>query len=315
MKLQTNIPLSPQTDLIDYESEVLLLGSCFTENIGSKLAYFKFRNQQNPFGIIFHPEAIEKLIARAILRTKFSESDVFQLQDRWHCFEVHSLISTTDRNDYLEQLNTRLEVLNTAIKKASHIIITFGTAWGYRHHRQDTIVANCHKIPQQEFSKELASVQTISNSIDHILTLIRTLNAKASILFTVSPVRHLKDGFVENMRSKAHLITAVHNAMVHDHRSHYFAAFEIMMDELRDYRFYDEDLLHPSKLAIDIIWERFSTVWIDSETKEIQKQIEAIQVGMEHRPFFPDSEAHHQFLIELQKKKDAIVARLPHISF
>ena len=295
MKLQTQIALTPQQNQIDYTSKNLLMGSCFTENIGRKLQYYKFQNLQNPFGIVFHPVAIEKLVTRAINEDLFTETDVFQHNEQWHCFEVHSKLSTNNRDAFISNLNDSLKNLKTYLEQASHIILTFGTAWVYRFIESDSIVANCHKIPQKKFLKELLSVEEVSAAIENTLTLVKTVNFKATIISTVSPVRHIKDGFVENMQSKAHLLSGLHEAISGEKQAFYFPSFEIMMDELRDYRFYEEDMLHPNNLAVSIIWKRFKEVWIASEAEDLQKEIETIQNGLKHRAFNPSGEAHQEF--------------------
>jgi len=315
MKLQTQIALTPQQNQIDYTSKNLLMGSCFTENIGRKLQYFKFQNLQNPFGIVFHPVAIEKLVTRAINEDLFTETDVFQHNEQWHCFEVHSKLSTNNRDAFISNLNDSLKNLKTYLEQASHIILTFGTAWVYRFIESDSIVANCHKIPQKKFLKELLSVEEVSAAIENTLTLIKTVNSKATIISTVSPVRHIKDGFVENMQSKAHLLSGLHEAISGEKQAFYFPSFEIMMDELRDYRFYEEDMLHPNNLAVSIIWERFKEVWIASETEDLQKEIETIQNGLKHRAFNPSGEAHQKFQINLQKKIEKLQTEFPFIKF
>mgnify|MGYP003109038226 FL=1 len=315
MKLQTQIALTPQQSQIDYTSKVLLMGSCFTENIGGKLEYYKFQNLQNPFGIVFHPVAIEKLVTRAINEDLFTEADIFHHNEQWHCFEAHSKLSTSDKGAFISNLNGNLKSLKTYLEQASHIILTFGTAWVYRFIESDAIVANCHKIPQKRFLKELLSVEEVSATIENTLTLIKTVNPKATVITTVSPVRHIKDGFVENMQSKAHLLSGLHDAILGKKQAFYFPSFEIMMDELRDYRFYEEDMLHPNNLAISIIWERFKDVWIASETDTLQKEIETIQSGLKHRPFNPSGEAHQKFQINLQKKIETLQKELPFIKF
>jgi len=314
MKLQTTIPLKIQGPSIDYASKLVLLGSCFSQNIGDKLAYFKFQQTSNPFGVIFHPVAIEKLLERAVRGTFFSEKDIFFHNEQWHCFDVHSALSRPDKQNFLDTLNTQLSVLRNSLETASHIVLTFGTAWVYRQKETASVVANCHKVPQAAFLKELLSVEQISESIINSIQYIKELNANATIIATLSPVRHLKDGFTENARSKAHLLAGIHH-IVDTAALHYFPSFEIMMDELRDYRFYDEDLIHPNNTAIRIIWEKFKEVWIASETKETQKEIALIQRGLQHRPFFPESESHKVFSEGLQKKIKVITERFPHIKF
>ncbi|PVW17122.1 GSCFA domain-containing protein [Marixanthomonas spongiae] len=315
MKLQTEIKLSQEQPQINYSSKILLMGSCFTENMGGKLEYYKFQNLQNPFGIVFHPAAIEKLVTRAINEEAFTEADVFQHNGQWHCFEVHSKLSTNNKTTFISCLNSNLKELKKILEQASHIIFTFGTAWVYRLIETDAIVANCHKVPQKKFLKELLSVEDISAAIENIITLIKAVNPNATVISTISPVRHIKDGFVENMQSKAHLLSGLHEAISSERQAFYFPSFELMMDELRDYRFYEEDMLHPNNVAISIIWERFKNVWIASETEEIQKEIETIQNGLKHRPFNPSSEAHQQFQKNLQKKIASLQEKIPNIYF
>ena len=320
MKLQTEISLKPEENQIDYSSKILLLGSCFSENIGGKFEYFKFQNLQNPFGIIFNPVSIEKLVVRAIENKTFSEEDIFQHNEIWKCFETHSEISTLEKNEFLQNLNAALQNLREALFSSTHIIFTFGTSWVYRNIESNEIVANCHKLPQQNFTKELLSIEEIIKSLQNIFSKISEVNPKAAIINTVSPVRHLKDGFVENSQSKAHLISAIHSirnqqSTIVNLQLFYFPSFEIMMDELRDYRFYAEDMLHPNKTAIKIIWEKFSDVWIASETDSLQKEIASIQSGMLHRPFNPQSKEHLQFSENLQKKIISLKQQYPHIWF
>ncbi|MCH9659390.1 MAG: GSCFA domain-containing protein [Bacteroidetes bacterium] len=315
MKLQTNISLLPERDQIDYESKVLLLGSCFSENIGDKLEYFKFQNLQNPFGIIFNPVSIGKLIDRALTNRLFSEEDVFESKGLYHCFEVHSLVSAPKKSNLVGLLNEHLGQLREALFQSSHIVITLGTGWVYRHKSTSTIVANCHKISQYEFEKELLSVPKISEIIKEISASILKVNAKAHCVFTVSPVRHIKDGFVENTQGKAHLLAGLHQGIATASNSGYFPSYEIVMDELRDYRFYSKDMVHPNETAIDIIWERFNEVWVAKETAELQKEIDGIQRGLQHRPFHPNSDEHQRFQLKLQEKIRILQSNMPHISF
>jgi len=315
MKLQTRIPLQPELHPIDYKSEVLMMGSCFTENIGERLAFYKFRVLVNPFGIVFHPLAIEKLITRAINEDLYTEVDLVFQNEQWHCFEVHSSLSHTQKDALLNALNKKLKELREYLLSASHIIFTYGTAWAYRYIESDSIVANCHKIPQKKFLKELLTVEEISASIENTLTLIRDINPLVAFVHTISPVRHLKDGFVENSISKAHLITGLQELIDPRQRVYYFPAYEIMMDELRDYRFYNEDMVHPNKTAITIIWEQFKGVWIAPETEALQKEIATVQAGLLHRPFNPESDAHQSFLKGLERKIVLLKQQLPDLKF
>jgi hypothetical protein len=228
---------------------------------------------------------------------------------------VHSSLSHNKKDDFLSGLNEKLKQLREYLLKASHVIFTYGTAWLYRYIETDSIVANCHKLPQKKFLKELLSVEEISASIENTLTLIKDINPHVKCIHTISPVRHLKDGFVENSISKAYLIVGLQEIITPRKGIYYFPAYEIMMDELRDYRFYNEDMVHPNKTAISIIWEQFKYVWIASETEELQKEIAGIQVSLLHRPFNPKSVAHQLFLKDLEQKIVSLQLRLPNVKF
>lgn len=318
MKLQTQIPFSKAQNPIEYRDRILLLGSCFAENIGGKLDYFKFRAITNPFGILFHPKAIEKLIRRSVKKEGYTEKEVFFHSERWHCFDAHSDLSDVSRENLLQKLNAGLRVTREQIEVAGHIILTLGTAWTYRNGKTGNLVANCHKVPQSEFSKEQLSVEDIEKSLNNIVDLVGSISKNAQVIFTVSPVRHLKDGFTENQRSKAHLITAVHQLLEKRKSTgpvSYFESYELMMDELRDYRFYAEDMVHPNALAIDYIWERFTELWISETAYPIMQKVATVQKGLLHRPFDPESGQHREFLITLRDKIDFLERECPFMRF
>lgn len=318
MKLQTQIPLEKQKKhQIDYQSKILLLGSCFVENIGNKLEFFKFQSVLNPFGILFHPKAIETLISNAVHKKNYTDEDVFFHHEQWHSYDAHSNLSCPKKEELLISLNEKLDLTTKQLHSATHIIITFGTSWVYKHYKSNLPVANCHKVPQKEFGKELLSVEEITKSIMTMVNDLHQVNPSAKIIFTVSPVRHIKDGFVENSQSKAHLIAAIHIVLSNHQQgnSSYFPSYELMMDELRDYRFYAEDMLHPNQIAINYIWEKFQHVWIHDECQKIMEEVKSIQKGIEHRPFNLTSEAHQRFLIELELKKKSLQSKFVHIKF
>ena len=187
----------------------MLLGSCFAENMGKKFDYFKFQAITNPFGIIFNAVSLEKLIRRAVENRTFTENDIFFHNDLWHCYEVHSELSNLDKDAFLESLNDIIRSTNKQLNESTHIIITLGTSWVYRNIETNEIVANCHKVPQKQFTKELLSIHQTEESLQSIISLIHSVNPNCNFIFTVSPVRHIKDGFAENTLSKAHLIAAI----------------------------------------------------------------------------------------------------------
>lgn len=316
MQLQTNIPFVKEPyNPISYDSHICLLGSCFSEHIGEKLAYYKFNTFQNPFGILFHPKAIENLIVKAINQETFTEKDIFYQNERWHCFEAHSELSHENKETVLQRLNAAIAQTYQTLQEASHIIITLGTAWVYRFIETDMLVANCHKVPQKQFLKELLSVDEVAASVENCIALLKSFNPKLTILFTVSPVRHLKDGFVENQQSKAHLLAGIHQHISKREHIHYFPSYELMMDELRDYRFYADDMLHPNTLAVNYIWEKFQHAWISHESEPTMETVASIQKGLSHKPFNPNSEQHQKFLVNLHTKIEKLQQEFSFIKF
>lgn len=314
MNLLTKIPLTKSKNTIDYSSQLLLLGSCFSENIGAKLEYYKFQGLQNPFGILFHPLAIERIIEKSVNQEFFTEEDVFNENEQWHSFDAHSNLSNPSKAQIIEDLNNAISRTSTQVNTASHIIITLGTAWVYRKTSSNKVVANCHKVPQSNFTKELLSVEEVVKNLKQVITFVQSVNPTVQFIFTVSPVRHLKDGFLENQRSKAHLIAAIHQVLNED-RVSYFPSYELMMDELRDYRFYAKDMIHPNETAIEYIWEKFVEVWLASNTFSTMKKIEKVQKGMLHKPFNENSDQHQKFLVKLNVLKSEIQTEFPHLQF
>lgn len=317
MQFTTPIPIPDSAYPIEYTSGIVSLGSCFAVNIGAKFDYFKFRNITNPFGILFHPAAIDKFIGFAVNHKRFTEADIFFHNEQWHCYDAHSDLSDPEKDVMLSNLNTAVRNMRNALHEATHIFITLGTAWVYRHLESNTVVANCHKVPQSAFIKELLPVADIIKSLQNSIDQINQINSSASVTFTISPVRHSKDGFIENQWSKANLITALHQVLQNNENSKagYFPSYEIVMDELRDYRFYEKDMLHPNSIAIDYIWERFTQTSITNDAQSNMKEIDSIQRGLLHRPFNTNSAQNIDFRAKLQAKINIIQQRYPHIIF
>jgi hypothetical protein len=302
MDFRTNIPLSKQSNTIDYKSNLFLIGSCFTEHISDKLNYYKFKNTSNPVGILFQPKAIEKWLINSINETIYTEKDLINHNDLWQCFDAHSDLSHSDKKVVLTNLNQAIKQTKNDLEKASHIFITLGTAWVYKHLDTDKLVSNCHKIPQTSFEKKCLSIAEITESLNTIIAEISAINPKIIVIFTVSPVRHLKDGFMENQLSKSHLIAAIHQVIHSNTQSFYFPAYEIMMDDLRDYRFYKSDMVHPNETAINYIWQKFNEVWINNLILKTMQKVDEIQKGLKHKAFHPNSEKHQAFLLKLNQK-------------
>jgi hypothetical protein len=322
MNFTTKIPIQKSNFQIDYSSKIVLLGSCFAENMGKKFEYFKFKATTNPFGIVFNAVSLEKLIRRSIENRQFTENDIFFHNELWHCFEVHSELSNPDKNTFLNSLNELINATRQQLNNATHIIITLGTSWVYQLRQaqfdKNGIVANCHKVPQKQFTKKLLTISEIEGSLESIIYLVQSVNPNCKFIFTVSPVRHIKDGFVENTLSKSHLIAAIHNLFqvpLSGTEVAYFPAYEIMMDELRDYRFYAEDMLHPNQTAVDYIWMKFFENYVSESEFGLMDEVGEVQKALKHRPFNPNTESHLKFLENLNLKIEKIKEKLPEVSF
>ena len=314
MKFRTEIKLKPEENRIDHNSTVVLIGSCFSEHMEEKLEHYKFDQFTNPFGIVFHPGAIEKSICSCVDQKAYHRKDLMQNGALWLSLDHHSRFSGTDPELVLQKINKSIAQGHLALKKASHLIITLGTSWAYRWADTGALVANCHKIPQKKFKKVLLSREETVLSLKNTVSKVREINPEIQFIFTLSPVRHLKDGFVQNNHSKALLHAAIQQ-MSHEEKIHYFPAYEIMMDDLRDYRFYKSDMIHPSDEAVTYIWELFAKSWISDEARQLMAEIEDIQRALRHKPFDPGSKAHQVFLEQLDQKIEQLRLRHPQIVF
>tara|TARA_R100000935_G_scaffold56060_2_gene86849 strand:- start:231 stop:1193 length:963 start_codon:yes stop_codon:yes gene_type:complete len=320
MKFTTSVPIIEQEPKIDHHSKILLLGSCFVENIGEKLGRYHFETLINPFGIFYHPKAIETFLEKVTHNYVYTQEDIFFDNEHWHCFDAHSRLNSSSQEELLTKLNSGLEETRIFLKKATHIVLTFGTSWYYNFINSGKSVANCHKVFQKKFQKKIFSTQEITEVFNNITSMLLTTNSSLNVLFTISPVRHLRDGFIENQQSKAHLLSSMHEFLASQKTEgknmyHYFPAYEIMLDELRDYRFYAEDMLHPNKIALDYIWSRFIEAWVSQNALSLFKEIDVIHNGLAHRAFNENSESHQLFLADLKKKIELIKFKIPAARF
>ena len=314
MDFRTIVPISKATESITYYTSIVSLGSCFAVNMAQKFAYYKFPITVNPFGVLFHPLAIENILQHTIENSRYTAEDFFLHNELWHSFDFHSDMSQSSLKEAIQLANSQQIQLQQALQEASFCFITLGTAWVYIYNSIDTIVANCHKLPAQHFSKRLLSREEITESLSHIITLLKQFNPLITVVFTISPIRHIKDGFFENQVSKSQLFAALY-PLITDNKSLYFPAYELLLDELRDYRFYANDMVHPSEMAINYIWKRLVATYIETATQADMKQVDSIQKGLSHRPFNPETESHQQFLAQLQQKMEAFTMKYPHIRF
>mgnify|MGYP000972436810 CR=1 FL=1 len=312
---EVNIPEFPWK--IDYSKGVMFIGSCFSDNIGQKLANLKFPVDINPFGVLYNPLSIANSLKFLINKQEFFESDLFQDHELWNSFNHHSSFSDVDQEMALNKINNRITFSHQTLKNADFLTITFGTAWAYKLKNSNQIVANCHKIPASHFTRTRLNTHEIVDVYQHLLEKLWAFNPKLKILFTVSPIRHWKDGAIENQVSKATLILAI-DELRHTFANQlcaYFPAYELVMDELRDYRFYAADMLHLSDVAIDYIFERFQSILISKESIQTSKRIDKIRKSMNHKPFNTNTPEYTRFVETNIQEIKRLSESLPTISF
>ena len=294
MKFRTEIEVKPLKRSIDYSSNIMSLGSCFASNMAERLAERKFRVCSSPTGILFNPASIALSIELMAKGYRITESDLVECNGGFSSYLFHSDFSSSNKSTALEQMQQALSRGSKALESASHLIITLGTAWVYRLKESGEVVANCHKQPASIFSRELLTTEQIINNLETILR-----HTSAHLILTISPVRHLGEGMEDNSLSKALLRVAVAEfARRHSERVDYFPAFEALIDDLRDYRFYGEDLVHPSKMAVDYIAERFFEAALTAQSKALMPSVERIVKAASHRPQNPNSEQHKTFCMK-----------------
>lgn len=296
IKLQTTIEIEDIETPISYQHKIMAIGSCFVENIGQRLNALKYNIAINPFGIQYNPQSISTGLSRLLEGNAYQASDLFQHNGLWHSFAHHGSFSAIDKEETLSSINQRLAEASQHLKETDILVVTLGTAWVYSLKADGHSVNNCHKMPAAHFSRHRLSVTDVVLALEQPLQLIFERFPKMSVLLTVSPIRHLKDGAVENQLSKATLLLAAETLGRQFAQISYFPAYELMMDELRDYRFYARDLTHPNDLAIDYIWERFERHCLASADKTLRIRIEKIISAIQHRPLHPNSVAYKAFL-------------------
>lgn len=296
MNFRTTIDIPKSKIEINHQSKILMLGSCFATNMGQKLIDNKFDICLNSFGVLYNPTSIANGLKILIDEKEFSEDDLFFDKGLYNSFHHHSSFSDVNKGTSLELINQNLQVANKRLRNADILFITFGTSYVYEYLPTGEVVGNCHKLPSKEFRRyKLSEVDILKQWRDLILEMKR-LNPKLQIIFTVSPIRHLRDGAHDNQLSKATLLLAVNKLCEINSDVHYFPSYEIMLDDLRDYRFYAEDLIHPNNLAIEYIWKIFKDVYLAKESEAIIAEWKNIQKAIEHRPFNEETEEHIHFL-------------------
>ena len=315
MNLQTKITVAAPDFLIDYNSRLMMLGSCFAENMGSKFSYYKFDVDVNPCGIIYNPLSVANVLRLIVEGKQFEKSDLRQVGGKWVSLYHHGAFSSTDPDECLRRINDRLTKATGELRTLDLLVITWGTAWVYRYTRENIVVSNCHKIPSQEFERSRLSVEDIVKEYLVLIGRLREINPGLRILFTVSPIRHWKDGAHGNQLSKATLLLSIDRLREELQHVYYFPAYEIVLDELRDYRFYADDMLHMSGFTVDYIWERFLYSFISPEVLGLMNQIGRVNKGVAHRPFDPQSEEYHRLVKKMLAEIAMISRSYPMIDF
>ncbi len=281
---------------ISYTDKILFVGSCFSEEIGNKMLKLKFDVLQNPNGILYDPISISDALFSYIENKPFEKENLFELNGLWHSWKHHSVFSGRDKMEVLQKINNSLKQAHAFLKQTKTLIVTFGTAFNYELKESFKNVANCHKAPSSFFIKALLPIEQIKADLLSVITALEIFNPELKIVFTVSPVKHLKDGVAENNRSKARLLEAVHLICDEKENVFYFPAYELVNDVLRDYRFYKDDLVHPNQTAINFVFEKFLHSFFDETTKELRKEMEKILSAVNHKPFVKESDAHQKFI-------------------
>ena len=312
MNFFTHIEIAPLGKKIDHSGKIFSIGSCFAQNMAERLECAKFHTTSSPTGILFNPESIAASIERMASGRGITQEELRFATDHWFSFDFHSSFSSADKEQAIIAMQSALDKGAEALKQADTLIVTFGTAWVYRLKESGIVVANCHKQPQSLFERTMLSAEEIAARWSELL---RTTLKGKRVIFTVSPIRHLGDGLEQNSLSKATLRVAIAQIMKHAENASYFPSFEIMNDELRDYRFYAEDMIHPSPLAIDYIWQRFSVAAFSAQTLELIGRIEKIQRAASHRPFDAQSQSHKTFCRKQLGEIDEILQHHPTLDF
>lgn len=300
---------------IDYSSRIIFTGSCFAENIGNKLSQLKIPTLINPFGILYNPESVRKSLVDIVNCREFTENDLFFYNEKWISFAHHGTYSAQNKNDALYKINESIKHANEFLSKTDFLFITFGTFRAYTLLNTGKIVANCHKLPTANFTNELLDIDILFDNYCKLIEQLSANNPNMEIVFTVSPVRHWKDGAINNQLSKSYLFILIHKLVKKYNNSHYFPSYEIMMDELRDYRFYADDLFHPSNLAVEYIWSKFEQTYFSKHAIETAKKVKKINQNLNHRVFYPNTEAYKKFVIRNIEQINQIQKQLPEISF
>ena len=310
---RTEVEIPRSIIKINHNQSIMTLGSCFAEHIGKKLSDVYFNVDINPFGVLYNPISIQKSIELLSENKLFTENDLFLHRGLWQSYSHSSLFSDITPEKCLCKINNRYSKASEILKKTDMLLITFGTAWVFEEQQGGRVVSNCHKLPSKNFVRRRLTVEEIAAHYSNLITELNNDLPNLKLIFSVSPIRHWKDGAHENTLSKSTLLLAIDILRKQFNNIEYFPAYEIMMDELRDYRFYASDMLHPSDVAVDYIWKRFSDTFFDESTRRMNTEFGQFRTDLSHRPLFPDSDEYQIFKIHLEKQKENLKTRYPFL--
>ncbi|MDI1354584.1 MAG: GSCFA domain-containing protein [bacterium] len=315
MKFHLNHKPLLSDDKISHRTPVFLMGSCFTQNIGAALTEHKFKTCINPNGILFNPLSIDNSLRSLIYKLPFDEKQVLERDGIFLSYHHHSSISAASKDELITKINSETNQSSMFLNKAKFLIISFGTAFTYFHKDLSLAVANCHKQDASLFEKRLLKVEEIVDSYTQLISDLHAFNPELKIIFTVSPVKHLRDGIEQNNLSKATLLLSIHQILKKQATCFYFPAFELINDDLRDYRFYEEDLAHPNKLALDYVWKKFSECYFSEATLQLNKLIGKLNRALDHRPIHGSSTEQSKLEEYVDARKTEIKSLFLEIEF
>ena len=296
MQFRTEVKFDTESLSLEFPDGILSMGSCFSENIGERMKSSRMNIVVNPFGILYNPASIENALLRLIKKESYNNEGLTEIRRRYYSFDHHGNFSDESAQAALEKMNKSLEKASEHLRKAKVLIITFGTAYCYVHKELNKVVANCHKLPDDTFKRIRLTSEEIVRNYSIVFEAIKKINPTIKVCLTISPIRHWRDGAVENNRSKAVLIIAVAELtkLLNEYVT-YFPSYEYLMDELRDYRFYASDMLHPNELALDFVIEKFKMTHLTAQCRKVVENINKLNRARQHRPLFPKSAEYEKF--------------------
>lgn len=309
MNFRTEIIPPESENKINHKDKVLFIGSCFTENVGNRFVKSGFDTNINPFGIIYNPLSICECLNRVAENKHFVEDELIKVGDFWKSYSHHGDFRSVNKEECLQMINSSIDNSHSFLTDARFVVLTLGTAWTYWLKEESRLLANCHKLPSNLIERRLCDCETIVEALVSSFELCRRKNPQLTFVLTISPIRHWKEGYRDNMLSKSVLHIAV-DRFCEKTSSIYFPSYEILLDDLRDYRFYDKDMLHPNAVAVDYIWEKFRQTFFSEETERLSDDFNRLNAMLNHRPFNPESEEYKKHLNKAEKLKEELYERI-----